>query len=136
MPGTGTRERNVVERAVQLASAGGGPPHAVPPTVGGARATFVAKTGQHPAAFELMDRAGPTRKDATMACAVSSFTATHQIRFEPLSARAHALAFGCDASGRVDLDALGERARNDYLFARAMVGHRFAKPAVVPVAAH
>jgi hypothetical protein len=39
-------------------------------------------------------------------------------------------AFPCDGDGRVDLDALSEHARNNYLFARAMVGRDLAAPAV------
>lgn len=39
-------------------------------------------------------------------------------------------AFPCDQAGRVDLDHLSERARNNYFYARAMVGHELAVPAV------
>lgn len=38
------------------------------------------------------------------------------------------LAFPCDSAGRVDLDALDERRRNDYLFARALMGRDYAYP--------
>jgi hypothetical protein len=39
-------------------------------------------------------------------------------------------AFPCDDRGRVDLDRLTDKARNNYLFARAMVGRDFGVPAV------
>jgi hypothetical protein len=39
-------------------------------------------------------------------------------------------AFPCNGNGRVDLDALTECARNNYLYARAMVGRELASPAV------
>ena len=39
-------------------------------------------------------------------------------------------AFPCDGQGHVDLDALSERARNNYLFARAMIGRDTALPCV------
>ena len=39
-------------------------------------------------------------------------------------------AFPCDARGQVDLDGLSERARNNYFYARAMVGKELALPAV------
>jgi hypothetical protein len=39
-------------------------------------------------------------------------------------------AFPCDAQGSVDLDRLTEQARNNYLYARAMVGKELALPAV------
>jgi hypothetical protein len=54
-----------------------------------------------------------------------------EVRFQSLRADARALAFPCDAAGRVDMDRLTERARNDYLFARATVGRQFARPSVV-----
>ena len=42
------------------------------------------------------------------------------------------LSFPCDADGNVPLDALSDRARNNYLFARAVVGRDYATPAVLP----
>lgn len=57
--------------------------------------------------------------------------ATHYaLTFESLSGDGLAYAFPCDADGHVDLDALDERSRNDYLFARGLVGRAFAAPAV------
>lgn len=53
-----------------------------------------------------------------------------QLRFESLFQPGRGYAFPCDARGCVDLDALSERARNNYLFARAMVGRDLATPAV------
>jgi len=47
-----------------------------------------------------------------------------------------AYAFPCDGNGRVDLDGLSEPARNDYLYARAMVGREVAAPAVEPGEVH
>ena len=32
----------------------------------------------------------------------------------------------CDESGRVDMDAIGERARDGYLYTRALVGRSLA----------
>lgn len=61
--------------------------------------------------------------DASLAC--------WQLRFESLFQQGRALAFPCDESGRVQLDALSERARSNYLYARAVVGREFATPAVV-----
>lgn len=53
-----------------------------------------------------------------------------EVRFGSLLRRGLELIFPCDREGRVDLDALSERARTDYLFARAMVGREYARPAV------
>ena len=41
-----------------------------------------------------------------------------------------ALAFRCDAGGQVDLDALSERARSNYFYARTVIGREYAWPAV------
>ena len=54
-----------------------------------------------------------------------------EIRFESLHQAGRALAFPCDAAGHVEMDALSERARNNYLYARAVVGREYAAPAVV-----
>lgn len=58
-----------------------------------------------------------------------------QLCFRSLFQSGRGFAFPCDASGRVDLDALTERARINYLYARAMVGRELSVPAVEPVAA-
>jgi hypothetical protein len=50
-----------------------------------------------------------------------------------LFSEGRALAFPCDAHGRVELDALGERARHDYFYARAVIGREYALPTVVAV---
>ncbi len=55
-----------------------------------------------------------------------------QIRFQSLFHDGRAMAFPCDSQGRVPLDALSDRARHNYLFARAMVGREFATPRVMP----
>ncbi len=55
----------------------------------------------------------------------------YQLTFQPLAGPGGGYAFPCDDHGRVDLDALSDRARNDYLFARALVGHTLAAPAVL-----
>ena len=42
-------------------------------------------------------------------------------------------AFPCDRRGEVDLDRLSERARNNYFFARAMVGRELTTPQIEPM---
>jgi hypothetical protein len=54
------------------------------------------------------------------------------LRFNPLSHDRFALQFPCDARGCVELDSLSERARVNYLYARAVVGRDFERPAVQP----
>ena len=59
-------------------------------------------------------------------------TATQDFRlcFRSLFDAGRGFAFPCDGKGLVDLDGLSERARNNYLYARAMVGRELAVPAV------
>ncbi|HEX6362574.1 MAG TPA: hypothetical protein VFZ93_06455 [Albitalea sp.] len=61
---------------------------------------------------------------------------TFELRFQSLFNDGRAFAFPCDATGRVDLDALSERARLNYLYARAVIGREFAVPAVQLRALH
>lgn len=55
---------------------------------------------------------------------------THLLHFEPLAYQGSGLDIPCDPQGRVGLDALGDKLRNDYFFARALIGRLFAKPTV------
>jgi hypothetical protein len=53
-----------------------------------------------------------------------------ELCFQSLCHAGRALAFPCDAKGAVPLDELSSRARDNYLFARAVVGREFAAPVV------
>ena len=55
-----------------------------------------------------------------------------QLRFQSLFDPGRGYAFPCDAQGQVNLDSLSEQARNNYLYARAMIGREVANPAVCP----
>jgi hypothetical protein len=55
---------------------------------------------------------------------------TFELRFQSLVDTGRVCTFPCDAVGHVDMDALGERARNNYLYARAVVGCEFSRPKV------
>ena len=46
----------------------------------------------------------------------------YEIRFQSLYNEGRALTFPCDAQGHVEMDALSEKARLNYLYARAVVG--------------
>jgi hypothetical protein len=59
-----------------------------------------------------------------------------ELRFQSLFREGRALAFPCDSEGHVDMDALSERARLNYLYARAVMGREFAFPAVHRSALH
>ena len=55
-----------------------------------------------------------------------------ELRFQSLFDSGRGYAFPCDPTGQVDLDGLSEQARNNYLYARAMVGRELAVPALRP----
>jgi hypothetical protein len=65
-------------------------------------------------------------------------TSTHQfeLRFQSLFDSGRGFVFPCDPQGQVDMDRMSERARNNYLYARAMVGRELSVPAVVPGSLH
>ena len=54
----------------------------------------------------------------------------YELRFMSLSDRGRGYAFPCDALGSVDIDALSDRGRENYLFARAVVGSVLSAPIV------
>lgn len=60
----------------------------------------------------------------------------YEIRFQSLFHEGRALCFPCDEQGQVALDSLSDRARDNYLYARAVVGREYAYPCVRPRYAH
>jgi hypothetical protein len=61
----------------------------------------------------------------------------NQLWFSPLPKSTTApRAFRCDAAGHIDLDALNDHDRGEYLFARALVGRDFDRPAVKGFTCH
>jgi hypothetical protein len=65
--------------------------------------------------------------DVTASAPVRS---SYQLRYSARSAGGRALSFPCDAHGRVDIDSLSDAARNDYFYARTVVGRDFTRPSV------
>lgn len=61
---------------------------------------------------------------------IESSTNEHQLCFRSLFHSGRGYAFPCDPKGQVDLDRMSERARNNYFYARAMVGRELSPPAV------
>ena len=59
-----------------------------------------------------------------------------ELRFQSLFDAGRGFSFPCGPTGQVDLDGLSERARNNYLYARAMVGRELAVPALRPSHLH
>jgi hypothetical protein len=60
----------------------------------------------------------------------------YELRFQSLFDSGRGYSFPCDPTGQVNLDQLSDRARNNYLFARALVGRDLAVPAVRPRGMH
>ncbi|CAN7448602.1 hypothetical protein LJR084_003023 [Variovorax sp. LjRoot84] len=54
----------------------------------------------------------------------------YELRFRSLFQEGRGWAFPCDAAGHVDMDSMSERARNNYMFARALIGIDVAPPCV------
>ena len=57
--------------------------------------------------------------------------ARFELRYQSLSPHRCGFAFPCDAQGQVNLDELSESARENYLYARAMVGRDLLQPQVL-----
>ncbi len=62
--------------------------------------------------------------------------AAFELRFSSLFVEGRGYSFPCDAAGQVDLDALSERARNNFFFAHSVIGRDFAAPAVQACGMH
>jgi hypothetical protein len=53
-----------------------------------------------------------------------------ELRFCSLFHEGRAFAFPCDAQGHVDIDALSDKARSNYFYARTLVGRDVSVPVV------
>lgn len=80
-----------------------------------------------------MSVADPTDVAKVSPSAEAGAEAHFQLRFDSLFHEGRGLAFPCDGGGRVRMDGLSARARDNYLYARAVVGREFAQPRVVPL---
>ena len=62
--------------------------------------------------------------------AVAAAGSHFELRFDSLFVEGRGLSFPCDEQGRVQIDTLSARARDNYLYARAVVGREFRTPAI------
>ena len=53
-----------------------------------------------------------------------------ELRFPSIFHAGRGYAFPCDAAGQVDMNAMGERERNNYFYARTAIGREFLIPTV------
>jgi hypothetical protein len=67
---------------------------------------------------------------------LASQSAHCELRFQSLFDPGRFYAFPCDAAGNVDMDSLSDKARQNYLYARTVIGREFSHPAVVTSAGH
>ena len=68
--------------------------------------------------------------------AAANVNSAFELHFESLFNGGRGYAFPCDAAGHVDLNALSERARCNYFYARSVIGRDFAHPAVLRATLH
>jgi hypothetical protein len=59
------------------------------------------------------------------------FNSLYEARFCSLFNGGDEVTFPCDAQGKVNLDGLSNRVRNNYFYARALIGREFAEPVVI-----
>ena len=62
--------------------------------------------------------------------------ADFELRFCSLFDAGRGYSFPCDRSGNVDIDALSDRARDNYFFAHSVIGRDVATPTVLQRAMH
>ena len=66
-----------------------------------------------------------------MATAPAASSSAFEVWFASLFNEGRGLVFPCDEDGHVQIDALSDRGRSNYFFARAMLGREYATPRVV-----
>lgn len=59
---------------------------------------------------------------------VSNTRQSFELRFQSLFKQGRGLSFPCDEKGLVNIDQLPDRARNNYLCARTLIGREYATP--------
>ena len=66
-----------------------------------------------------------------MATAPAASSSPFEVWFASLFYEGRGLVFPCNEDGHVQIDALSDRGRSNYFFARAMLGREYATPRVV-----
>lgn len=59
--------------------------------------------------------------------------AHYELRFQSLFNARCGFVFPCDVLGRVAIDELSDRRRDNYLYARSVVGRELSTPIVLPI---
>jgi hypothetical protein len=71
-----------------------------------------------------------TGGDDMSASTMNQRNSGYELRFRSLFQPGRGLSFDCDSSGNVDLDVMSERARENYLYARTVIGREYFMPVV------
>jgi hypothetical protein len=58
----------------------------------------------------------------------------YELRYTGLFNAGRGFAFPCDADGYVELDGLSDRSRNNYFYARSVIGRELSTPQVIRAA--
>lgn len=70
----------------------------------------------------------------TICSAPATFAAVrYELRFRGLHDRGRGFAFPCDAAGHVRLDDMSDSCRDNYFYARTVIGRELSAPFVAPV---
>lgn len=95
--------------------------------------TDLRTTGLHRAGS--VDVISDVRRKCSMieSSSVPASPIRYELQFTGLFNTGRGYAFPCDAQGNVDVDALTDRGRSNYFFARAVVGIELSAPTVSPV---
>jgi len=65
--------------------------------------------------------------------AYAACAACYELRFTGLFNRGRGFAFPCDAAGHVPLDEMSDSCRNNYFYARTVIGRELSAPVVALV---
>ena len=72
----------------------------------------------------------PRHREYTMNASQVAAEHRYELRFQSLFNEGRGYSFPCDAQGNVDMNTLSEKALNNYLYARAVIGLEVAMPRV------
>jgi hypothetical protein len=70
----------------------------------------------------------------TIAPTPSSGSTRYELRYTGLFNAGRGFVFPCDANGCVELDDLSDRSRNNYFYARSVIGRELSSPQVIRAA--
>jgi hypothetical protein len=82
--------------------------------------------------YSVLTPAGSPARAKEVVVIASSTSAGYELLFRSLISARRSFVFPCNSDGDVDMDSLSERSRNNYLYARAVMGVEVEWPDVRP----